>query len=135
MKQCPRCKEIIGDALTKCPNCYTEFTEKQLEEMKRAMQEKEVQDLIRERERINRFMTKRYIMGAMILTAWAILLVSLLFIGHKVLMTIVLIVFGVLFVGGLIFGFVSGAVFCPHCGEILFRNYGNYCMRCGKKIF
>ena len=32
MKQCPRCKELIGDALTTCPNCHTEFTEKQIVE-------------------------------------------------------------------------------------------------------
>ena len=134
MKQCPRCKELIGDALTTCPNCHTEFTEKQIEEMKRALQDRELKALIRERERINRFRTKRYIMGSLMIGAFIVLLLSILLIGNKIAMTIVLILFSSMFFGGLIFGFVSGAVFCPHCGRLLFRNYGSYCMQCGGKI-
>ena len=134
MKQCPRCKELIGDALTTCPNCHTEFTEKQLEEMKRALQDRELQVLIRERERINRFRIRRKIMGGLIIGGFIMLLLSMLFLGNKIALTVVLILFASMFIGGLIFGFVSGAVFCPHCGRILFRNYGTHCMQCGGKI-
>ncbi len=38
MKKCPRCNELIGDELEICPICHTEFTEKQLEEMKKAVE-------------------------------------------------------------------------------------------------
>ena len=46
---------------------------------------------------------------------------------------VLLITGGVLFIGGLIFGLISGATNCPYCGSLLFRNYGNHCAYCGKK--
>ena len=61
MKKCPRCNELIGDELEICPICHTEFTEKQLEEMKKAVETVEVQQLIREKKMLARFHKKRVI--------------------------------------------------------------------------
>ena len=135
MKKCPRCNELIGDELEICPICHTEFTEKQLEEMKKAVETVEVQQLIREKKRLARFHKKRVIMGSIMYSGLGLMLLSPLFF-HSITSTtgfVLLITGGVLFIGGLIFGLISGATNCPYCGSLLFRNYGNHCAYCGKK--
>ena len=48
----------------------------------------------------------------------------------------VLIVGLILVFGSILFGFFSGAVFCPLCGELISRQgFGEYCKHCGGKIF
>ena len=55
--------------------------------------------------------------------------------GTKIALYIALILFGVLVVGSLVFGFVTKAVLCPHCGRLLFRNWGDHCQNCGKRLW
>lgn len=135
MKQCPRCKELIGDTLEVCPICHTEFTEKQMEEMKKAVESYEVQKLIREKQKLARFHKNRVIMGWVMYSGLGIAFISPFFFVN-VTTTVgfaVLIAGGVLFIGGLIFGLISGATNCPYCDSLLFRNYGSHCAYCGKK--
>lgn len=134
MKQCPRCKQLIGDALEVCPICHTEFTEKQLEEMKKNVESMEVRQLLRERERLIKFHKKRVIMGILMFSGLGVMFLSpLLFSYIRTAGFIMLITGGVLSVGGLIFGLISGATNCPYCDALLFKNYGNHCAYCGKK--
>lgn len=49
--------------------------------------------------------------------------------------TVIAAVAGLLvWVGVIVGGFVSGAVICPHCGEILYHQQGPYCQHCGGKL-
>ena len=135
MKQCPRCKEIIGDALEVCPICHTEFTEKQMEEMKKAIESAEVQKLIHEKQRLARFHKKRVIMGWLMFSGIGILIISpFFFVNVSATVGFILLIGGfTLCIGGLIFGLISGATNCPYCDALLFRNYGNHCAYYEKK--
>ena len=44
-------------------------------------------------------------------------------------------VFVAVMIGAIVFGVASGGAFCPYCGRTLFRNYGDHCASCGKKLF
>lgn len=79
MKKCPRCNELIGDELEICPICHTEFTEKQLEEMKKAVETIKVQQLIREKKMLAGFHKKRVIMGSVMYSGLGLMLLSPLF--------------------------------------------------------
>ena len=141
MKQCPRCKELIGDTLEVCPMCKTEFTPKQLEEMKRARETAEFQAFLREKARLNDFKKKRKIMSILLLADLGFLFLSpLMFLGIEgsVGMYIGFSMIGVfvtVMIGAIVFGVASGGAFCPYCGRTLFRNYGDHCASCGKKLF
>ncbi len=134
MQKCPRCNEIIGDELTVCPMCKTEFTEEHIKKMKAEKESAEVQAMIREKMMIQDFTKKRYIMGGMLIASLPVAFLSLFTLGHPIVSWIIFGLFIVLLIGGIIFGAVSGAMFCPHCGRILFRNYGPHCAGCGKRI-
>ena len=82
MKKCPRCNELIGDELEVCPVCHTEFTEKQLEEMKKAAESFEVQQLIREKKLLARFHKERVIMGSIMYSGLGLMLLSPLFFAY-----------------------------------------------------
>lgn len=134
MKKCLRCNEIIDDELEVCPNCHTEFTPEQLKEMRKAVESEEVQRLIREKEKLIRFHKKRVIMGSIMFSGIGITIISpLLFMYNTTLGLAVLFSGLAIAIGGLIFGFISGATNCPYCNGLLFRNYGNHCAYCGKK--
>ena len=134
MKQCPRCKELIGDTLEVCPICHTEFTEKQLAEMKKAIETAEVQQLIRERQKLVRFHKKRVIMGWLMFSGIGLIILSPFFFPYVKAIGFGLLIGGfVLSIGGLIYGLISGATNCPYCEALLFRNYGDHCAYCGKK--
>lgn len=57
--------------------------------------------------------------------------------GFMVLSNPAVLIAGVALVfASILFGFFSGAVFCPLCGEIISRQgFGEYCKHCGGKIF
>ena len=135
MKSCPNCKELIGDELTSCPICKTVFTEEQIKAAKEEAWAKEVEARNRENQRLAAFRKKRTIMTYMMFGGIFTLLFSPLFIVNKVVGIILIALFVILLFGGVIFGLVSGAAFCPHCGSLLFRNHGDYCHSCGKQIW
>ena len=140
MKQCPRCKELIGDTLEVCPVCKAEFTEKELDEMKKAAQGAEVQALIREHNMLKSFQKKRAILSFLLLGdlvfffVAAIAVLSVEPLRNTAIIVGLAVVFVAVLVGAIIFGLVSGGANCPYCGRLLFRNYGTHCAGCGKKI-
>ena len=135
MKNCPNCKELIGDELTSCPICKTVFNEEQIKAAKEEAWAKEVEARNRETQRLISFRKKRTIMTYMMFGGIFTLLFSPLFIVNKVVGIILIALFVILLFGGVIFGLVSGAAFCPHCHTILFRNHGDFCQSCGKRIW
>ena len=135
MRNCPNCKELIGDELTSCPICKTVFTAEEMEALRREAREKEIEAKNRETSRLISYRKKRTIMTWMMLGGVFTLLFSPLLIVNKVVGIILIVLFVVLFFGGIIFGLVSGAACCPHCKAILFRNHGDYCQSCGKQIW
>ena len=138
MKQCLRCKELIVDEATECPNCNTKFTGKEMELMKENAQSTQVRDLIREREKVVHFRKVRGIMVGILTGSLGVLVlstvISLLIVGNMKILYGGLIAFFVLFLAGVVYSLVSGALFCPHCGRALMRTFGKNCMYCGKKI-
>nr|MCR4687772.1 hypothetical protein [Lachnospiraceae bacterium] len=70
----------------------------------------------------------------MLIASLPVAFLSLFTLGHPIVSWIIFGLFILLLIGGIIFGAVSGAIFCPHCGRVLFRNYGHYCAGCGKQI-
>ncbi|MBO4609904.1 MAG: flavin reductase family protein [Lachnospiraceae bacterium] len=48
----------------------------------------------------------------------------------------ILVIGGILFLASVLYGFFSGAMFCPFCGQIISRQgFGEHCKYCGEKIF
>ena len=135
MRNCPNCKELIGDELTSCPICKTVFTTEEIEAARREAREKEIEEKNRETSRLISYRKKRTVITWMLWGGVFTLLFSPLFIVNKVVGIIFIALFAVLLFGGVIFGLISGAAFCPHCKTILFRNHGDYCQSCGKQIW
>ena len=136
MKRCPKCNELIGDELSTCPLCNYEYSKEELEAEKRAAQNEEYQELLRTNKRVALHRRKRAIMTWLVLGSIFLLApASLLFVWVSKYLSLG-IVFAALavLIGGIIYGVVSGATSCPHCGSTLFRNHGDHCQSCGKKI-
>ena len=135
MRNCPRCSELIGDSLSRCPMCKAVFTEDEIKEMREQEYREKSEQAARIADELKAFNKDRKIMATMFLCGIFIPFLLVFMVGTKLATYIAVIVFGVLVVGSLVFGFVTEALFCPHCGRMLFRNWGDHCQNCGKRLW
>ena len=135
MKNCPRCSELIGDSTSRCPMCKAVFTEDELREMREQEYREKSEQAARIADELKAFNQNRKIMVTMFLGGIFVPFFLVCIVGTMIAINIGVILFGVLVVGSLVFGFVTKAVFCPHCGRMLFRNWGDYCQNCGKRLW
>lgn len=135
MKNCPRCNELIGDSTSRCPMCKAVFTEDELREMREQEYREKSEQAARIADELKAFNQNRKIMVTMFLGGIFVPFFLVCIVGTMLAINIAVILFGVLVVGSLVFGFVTKAVFCPHCGRMLFRNWGDYCQNCGKRLW
>ena len=135
MRNCPRCSELIGDSLSKCPICKAVFTEDELRDMREQENREKAEQAKHIAEELNKFNRNRKIMVAMLLCGIFIPALLVILVRIKIVMIIALIAFCVLVVGSIVFGFATKAVFCPHCDGLLFRNWGDHCQHCGKRLY
>ena len=139
MINCPNCKEIIGDNVTKCPFCDYVFPEEEIKKIERKQQLEKVginmhMEEIRKKAAEKR---RRYGLFLFIYVTGLLVLAFILFSVTKN-MTLLGVMVGADLVGEILIiaiGYVKGAFRCPYCDSFLMRNYGNFCSRCGKRIF
>ena len=139
MVQCPKCKEAIGDNLTICPLCRHEFTQAEKGEMAKEIRETEEKLRNAEKEMLLKFNQKRSLLNTLLVIAF-ISLIAVPFLTYSITKSItgLIIAFAVvciMFIAVIVTGIVSRAFFCPYCDTLLFRNYGDHCTHCGKKIY
>ena len=138
MIRCPYCNELLGDKAERCPICRNDFTaddrskiEEQLSEHRRAIEKEDVR--IRQQFRKKIVIIRRITLGLLGLP----LIAGLLFAVTKNMMfawmmgasVILLILIPV------ISGIIAKTIFCPYCDRYLWYNSGDYCERCGKRIY
>ena len=134
MFNCPKCNELLNYNVKICPFCRTDVSKKAAEAEKAF--EAEIDN--EEEMILNVFKRKRIIYFivciAFVLIGLIICLIASnsdnlrFFAGSMIaiaLGTLVLIVLGI----------VSGAMICPYCGRLLYRNHLYYCGNCGKRIW
>lgn len=139
MKTCPKCNEFIGDTPEICPICKYQFTDADKALFLKEKNEREDE----ERIQFEIMRAKRAKMRIILV----IIALSALFIGFFLGGIIAKATgnigyFATLATAGmvteiivLITGILNGAFRCPYCDTVLFRNYGKYCMHCGKKLY
>ena len=138
MKFCPKCNGLIGDNVNTCPVCNYQLTEEDNKRIKDEKEESEVKQNIDFQEVLNKRAKKRLVLSILALG----FLFGSLFIGGLVAKAtgsvesfgICVAVGAVLEIATIIIGIANGALTCPHCGAILYRNYGKCCMHCGKRL-
>jgi len=134
---CPHCSKKIGEGQSECPLCKAEFSKNDMMKMSA-----EKSDVFRneQKEKFQRLQVfrkkhKRFLVA---------LLISYILMFACIPLTITLAttkLFILSFVPALalpvvlIAGIVTGAARCPFCGAILMRQHGEYCSRCGERIF
>lgn len=115
--------------------CKAVFTEDELKEMREQEYREKSEQANQIAEELRAFNRDRKIMATMFLCGIFIPFLLVFMGGTKTTVFIAEIVFGVLVVGSLVFGVVTKALWCPHCGRILFRNWGDHCQNCGKRLW
>ena len=135
---CPKCNDLIGDGLDACPQCGRVFTAEDKSAMKEEKREETRQAVYAERDLLETFWRKRRISVRAILACFLLWVVITTVVGvvtkNIVLFIVLSCVFAVAMIGTVIWGIARGGLRCPYCDYILFRNYGDHCQKCGKKI-
>ncbi len=138
MVHCPKCSSPIGEDMSVCPICRQAFSDEEKAAMadEKTAEERRIRE--GQRKAFEDFRRKRDIFT---IAAWiAVVAVPAAVFAVAELTrsgTGVLIALGIgalLWVGIIVGGIVSGAARCPHCGCLLFRQYGPYCQSCGGKL-
>lgn len=138
MVHCPKCSSPIGSDLPACPICHQPFSDADRETMtaELAAEEKRIQE--KQRQALADFQRKRGIFTLLLLTSFFVIPVVLLLaakLTKNSTVVLVLLVIGLLlWTAVIIGGIVTGAARCPHCGAILFRQYGPHCQSCGGRL-
>ncbi len=139
MKICPKCKEAIGDSHQECPLCNYVFTKEDNERFEKerhelecaAAKEMEEKRASRARKRVIYFLVMMsfyffpFVIGGS-LSAFS---------KNMTFITVFATVGMAIGTGVMIAGIIGGAFRCPYCERILFKNYGNHCMYCGKLLY
>ena len=135
MFKCPNCKELISENMIACPFCRHEISAAE-----RTQAEKEIRD---EEEKENREMlikiqaaarARKICFACMVIYIILYILVAgfLGLMGLEYAAAMVCLVGVFLFMAIFAFIMFFTKIFaCPHCGKILYRNYGPYCHSCG----
>ena len=138
MIRCPKCKESLGDNITKCPFCFHEITDHERLLIAKEQREEEDQVLYEEIIRGEEFFRIRMIwmLGTVAFLivfylAFIILLFAELTEAALAVLSIGFVVYAVI---TLYLIFVMKVNNCPHCGKYLFRNWGTNCQWCGGRI-
>ena len=134
MIYCPKCNEVIGDDVHKCPFCRHEITE---EERRNIAKEKEMANreaTIEAMEEYSRRMRNWFIASAI----WAVtaLVVMLIVILCNLAMVWYVLIFLLLMAAYLVCVYKLHLAQCPYCEQFMRTNIFNttHCPRCGGKL-
>lgn len=133
---CPHCKKKIGEGQAECPMCKESFSKIDIENMRheksesiRKQQRDEYNMLQSFRKKRRAFLIALGISFVITIAAFPIMfklaLTKFAFLGYLGFLAIPIVI---------IVGIITGGARCPYCGEILMRQHGEHCGRCGERI-
>jgi transposase-like protein len=137
MINCPKCNELIGEELTRCPMCGYGFTDQDIAAIKKTLSERESKEYQYRKELIEISAKKRRRYGLMYFVSLVLMFAGMILTlttGNTLWVNILLPVAIIAAIAIMVVGHLNGTLCCPHCGASLFRNNGKHCSYCGKRL-